>query len=109
MNIQYFKYAKSTYANSIIMSITSSDDEIEVDMSEWVYEITPEGKVNYSNKLMKDVSDYDLGTMVNGVKELMEYRQRTFDSSDLIKALFEKLPDDVRSELLKELNVEYHL
>ena len=106
MNIQFFNYSK---IGSIILSVSSGDESIEEDVSESVYETTLEGKVNHSNKLMTDVSDYDLRTMVNAVKELMGYRKRTYDSSDLIKSLFEKLPDDVRSELIEELHVEYHL
>ena len=103
MNIEYFKYT-----DDIVMSVSLLEDSIEEEITENVFGTTSEGKIDYSNKLMRDVSDYNLDIMVRAVKGLIGYRKRTYDSSEVIKALFEKLPDDVRMELIETLNAEYN-
>jgi hypothetical protein len=54
-----------------------------------------------------DVSDEALDIFSTVTEDLIYYRQKEYDSSNLIKQLFDKLSEVMQTGLLEELNKEY--
>jgi hypothetical protein len=57
----------------------------------------------------RDVSTDALDKFTKVLDDMIYYREAEYDSSDLIKRLFEKLPSDVASKLHKFLEDTYDL
>lgn len=57
----------------------------------------------------RDIKTEVLEQFVNVLDDMIYYREAEFDSSDLIERLFEKLPQEVRDNLIKELNKDYDI
>lgn len=87
------------YGLSIIISSSQIEEEIIETVTENLYEIDEFGKKNMRNKIGEDVSTEILENFNNALWELIEERTRDFDSADLIKALWDKLPYHKQQEL----------
>ena len=54
-----------------------------------------------------DISNEVLEKYVSVLDDLIHFRSNTFDSSELIERLFDKLPEDKRAKLFFDLNNNY--
>lgn len=76
------------------------------DIEERIYGKTEDGKTDYKN-VKRDVKTDAIEKFVSVLDDMIYYREADFDSSELIKRLFEKLPQEVCDKLLKELKIYY--
>ena len=83
--------------------ITAANVTLVKDVEDRVYIKTPDGKVDPTKHVVKDVSDEGLNLFAVPLQEAIYYRTRTFDSSDLIEKLFEKLPGPKAALILEKL------
>lgn len=81
--------------------------KVEVVSTEGLYALKEDGKKDYSKRLGEDITDDALKMLSSPLEDLFYYRDREFDSTELIKQAFDKLPDDKMTELLKYLNENY--
>jgi len=65
------------------------------------------GKTDFKKSPIRDISTDALEQITNVLDDMIYYREAEFDSSTLIKNLFEKLPQQVRLEMLHKLTSEY--
>jgi len=74
------------------------------DITQRLYDVDESGKSILKGK---DISDLDLDKFVRFMEDLVYYRDREFDSTELICGLFQKMPQDKAEELLNKLNADY--
>jgi len=86
---------------------TADNVKIEESILERVYGKTEEGKTNFNQLLIEDVEDPILEQFTKLTDELLYYRQRDFDASELILTAFAKLPEEKIKKVLDELNNDY--
>ena len=77
------------------------------DISETIYALKEDGKKDINKRLGKDITEDAMSQFVRFMDDLVYYREKEFDSSDLVERLVEKLPEEKRQELLKKL-FSYH-
>lgn len=82
---------------------------VSEDVEERIYPKKENGKSDFTKSPQRDISDNTIEQFVNVLDDLICYREREFDSSGLIKRLFEKLPETVASELYLKLKREYDI
>lgn len=97
---------KGGYTSTEVI-VEAENVRIVEDISHSIYGKKEDGKTDYTKYLGTDIEDESLRQFTEVMEEITYYRNAPFDSSDLIKRLFEKLPDDVCQNLLKELNESY--
>lgn len=97
---------KGGYTSTEVI-VEAENVRIVEDISHSIYGKKEDGKTDYTKYLGTDIEDESLRQFTEVMEEITYYRNAPFDSSDLIKRLFEKLPADTRKNLLKELNDEY--
>lgn len=95
---------KRRFGTTII--VTDLNVRIEQDAETRIYGKKPDGTVDYSNRT-DDIDMQWLSMFDNVLAELIYYRKGDYDSSSLILSLFEKLPKEKNTELLKKLNELY--
>jgi len=87
--------------------IVAENVKIEEDVSETIYGKKEDGKPDFTKRLGKDITNEAMNLFGTVMYDMAYYRESPYDSSDLIKTLFEKLPDNKRQELLKTLMKDY--
>lgn len=87
--------------------IEAENVKINEGISHSVYEMKEDGKPNYGHRIGDDIDDDAMKQFATVMEDITYYRESPFDSSSLIKVLFEKLPEDIRKKLLDELNNDY--
>lgn len=92
------KYDSSHYSKMIIVKDTNVNIEFDVETRE--YGNNDRGQFAC---LKRDVSDEGLDMLSLCLDNMVYDRIAEYDSRSLIKSLFEKLPEDVREDLLNEL------
>jgi hypothetical protein len=99
MNIQ----VKNRYGVEVV--ITNADDDcITVDAEKRTYSFKKEdGKTDWS-RCEKDGDESILDEFSCALNDLIYYREKGYDSSDVILTLFEKLPEQQKQEVLNKLN-----
>lgn len=97
---------KNSYSTSYLV-VKDTNVHIEEDISETFYAKNENGKTNYSKRLGCDITNDAMKKILQVSEDLLYYREKDYDSSELIKQCFNKLPDDVRQNLIKELSDEY--
>lgn len=85
---------------------TDENVKVEFSVSEGIY-VEVEGKKDYKQRTGNDITDESLNLLAKPLEDLIYYRKRDFDSSELIKQLFDKLPVERKKELLDALNGYY--
>ena len=87
------------------LKIESSDGDISFseDIESRIYQKDENGKTDYTKPPKRDIRTDIIEQFVRVLDDMIDYRVEEFDSSVLIKTLFEKLPQDVAIELLNEL------
>lgn len=102
MNISVKKFYGSCY-----LKIIAENVNIEEDLSEGIFEKDENGKLNFSKRIMTDITNDSMSEIISAVEDVVYYREREYNSENLINLLFDKLPDDIREKVLKQLNKEY--
>lgn len=92
---------------SIYLIVKADNVDMQEDITEGLYEKLENGKNDFSKRIGKDISDESMDRIVSMTEDLVHYRQRDYDTSSLINYCFDKLPNDVRTELLKSLCEKY--
>lgn len=98
---------KRGYGYTLI--VTAENVKIEEDIESRVYHKTPDGKTDFSKNPERDVSDGSIEMISKVLSDMIYYRDKDFNSSDLIKQLFERLPFEISSSLSDELKKEYFI
>lgn len=80
---------------------------VEEDIEQRIYSKTEDGKTDFKTPPKRDIQDAALIQITSLLDDMMYYREREFDSEDLIRRLFDKLPEEVRQELVQDLYKEY--
>jgi len=65
------------------------------------------GKIDFKQRLGYDVTDKAIKDFMGVLSDLAHYRDREFDSCDLIEQLFEKLPSEKVQSLITKLTDLY--
>lgn len=97
---------KKTYG-TCCLKLEADNVTIEETLSEGLYAKKEDGKEDYSKRIGEDVTDEAMTDILRVAEDLAYYRQRDFDSSNLIRILFDKLPQSVAEELIAELHDTY--
>lgn len=87
--------------------IEAENVKICEDAEERIYPTTEDGKTNYKGSVIRDVKTGVIEQFASLLEDMIYYREADFDSSTLIKRLFEKLPQDVCDKLIVELKHDY--
>ena len=103
MNIEYIErnYSK-------IIKITADNVNIEEDVEFREYAKKEDGKIDWTRNVCRDISDEYMNMIARVMSDMAYYRERPYDSSQLIRQLFERLPSEAASELVHRLNKEYN-
>ena len=97
---------KASYAGYDII-FKSENVIVTEDIEERIYPVSEDGKVDYKSRPLRDISDNALNQFVALLDDIIYYRKRDFNSSDLIEKLFEKLPEDSANKLFAKLKNDY--
>lgn len=93
--------------SSTSVIVEAENVRIDESISHSVYERKEDGKPDYTHRIGDDIDDDVIKQFATVMEDIAYYRESDFDSSSLIRVLFEKIPDDVCQSLLKELNETY--
>lgn len=97
MNIE----VENRYGFNLI--ITADNVKIEEDIEERIYHIKDDGKTDFSKAPERDIKTDSIQMIVRVLDDMVDYRKKELDTSQLIKNLFDKLPQSVANKLSKEL------
>nr|DAI89674.1 MAG TPA: hypothetical protein [Caudoviricetes sp.] len=86
---------------------TAENVKIEENVLERIYEKDENGKTNFSKLKVEDITDEALEQFTQLTEELLYYRKRDFDTSELICQAFNKLPQEKIKAILEQLNKDY--
>ena len=95
----------SRYGRSLIVEDTNV--RIDEDVSERMYKYTADGKIDHSKGYKDCITDDAMRQIVTLLSDMTYYRVRTFDSSDLIIVLLEKMSSEDRKGLFNDLVEKY--
>ena len=98
---------KRNYGYSLIFK--AENVNVEEDIEERIYQKLEDGKTDFSKPPQRDINTDVIEQIVRVLDDLIDYREREFDSSSLIELLFEKLPNDSCIKLLSKLNRDYEI
>ena len=79
---------------------------IEEDIEKRVYQTDLNGKMILTGATT-DIDEYWISVFERILDDMIEYRKADYDSSELIKRLFEKLPEDKANDFLAYLQKHY--
>ena len=102
MNIEI----KANYSRKDII-YTAENIKVEENILERIYEKDENGKTNFSKLKIEDITDEVLEQFTQLAEELLYYRKRDFDTSELICQAFNKLPQEKVKAVLEQLNKDY--
>lgn len=80
---------------------------ISEDIEDRIYDKKEDGKSDFAKPPFRDINNQSIEMLSNVLSDLIYYRQRDFDSSNLITLLFEKLPVAQRTELVNKIYKDY--
>lgn len=96
---------KSNYGFYLI--IKADNVNIEEDIETREYQKGEDGKANYSLAPNRDISTESIDMMTGVLEDMIYYRKKDYDSSELIKSLFLRLPQGAAEKLASYLHSEY--
>lgn len=96
---------KNSYGHILI--IKADNVNIEEDIEERIYHKNKDGKIDLSKGVERDIQTSAIEQFERVLDDLIHYRKKEYDSSNLIENLFEKLPNKVAVELVKKLRNNY--
>lgn len=97
---------KRTYSGTDII-IKAENVDICESISSSVYDKKEDGKPDYKKFLRNDIDDAIMRQFSSVMEDITYYREEPYDTSSLIEVLFEKLPNEVRQNILNKLNEDY--
>lgn len=89
------------------LKVTAENVNMTENITETEYAIKEDGKIDYSKVIVRDIENSTMDQFSGLMEDLIYYRERPYDSTNLLRSAFEKLPEDKQIELLKELNRDY--
>lgn len=101
-----FEQRNSSYNPEIVIEDTNV--KMVIDIGEYLSVKDIDGKIKFFAGSY-DVSDEHMKQFTRLMEDISESRHREFDSSRLIKSLFNNLSPEVADELVKKLHAEYAL
>lgn len=96
---------KRNYGFELIFS--AKNVKISEDIEERIYPKNEAGKPDFNKPPKRDICDNAVEQFVNVLEDIFYYREKEFDSSNLIERLFEKLPPESALDLLIKLQRDY--
>jgi len=102
MNIEI----KTNYSGKDIIYI-AENIKVEENISERIYEKDENGKTDFKRLKLEDITDEVIEQFTQLIEELLYYRKRDFDTSELIYQAFNKLPQEKIKAVLEQLNKDY--
>lgn len=90
--------------HSYILTVKDGSYKLELDIEKRVYPLDILGRIDQSKPVEKDIDEEYLSKISSVLEDMIYYRKKEFDSSDLITHLFEKLPESKKEELLKKIS-----
>lgn len=96
------KVDSSSFSYDVIVKDTNVLIEFDATEREWIKD--ENGK---AIRCTNDISDEALNMFTAVTEDLIYYRQKEYDSSNLIIQLFDKLSEGRRSMLLDQLRADY--
>ena len=90
-----------------ILTVKDTNVLLEEDVEERIYEKDENGKVDWTKPCRRDISTGYLDMLSETLFEMLSSRTSAFDSSDLVVALFEKIPIEERQKTLNILKEYY--
>ncbi len=98
---------------NIATSYGSIDLEFKADnvhaietISETKYALKEDGKKDFTKNIGTDIADEYMDMITRLADDAAEYRVAEYDSEGLIKTLFDKLPDNIKQSVVKDLTRE---
>ena len=96
---------KKNYNYELIFEVENV--KITEDIEDRIYPKTESGKTDFKTLLKRDIKTNVLEQFTSVLDDMIYYREKDFDSSDLIERLFEKLPQEVANNLIVKLEQNY--
>lgn len=97
---------KANYAGYNLL-FKAENVNIEEDIEERIYEKKEDGTADLSKPPKRDINDDAIEQFSQVLSDIISYRERNFDSSNLIEELFKKLPQEIAEELSNKLAKMY--
>jgi hypothetical protein len=94
---------------SAYLKVEADNVRIEEHISETIYGVKEDGTKDFSQRFGYDISDEYLTQLERVLEDMFYYRVKEYDSNGLIRQAFNKLPEDVKKDMLKELNETHGL
>lgn len=92
-----------------VLVVEADDVKIEQDIETRTYQKNTLGEVDFRISPKRDVDSKAIDQLVAVLYDIIYYyRNEPYDSSDLIKVMFDKLPPDIASRLSDELHNDYY-
>jgi len=87
--------------------LTFKADNVHVveDIEERTYTHGEHGKIDCTIPPTRDIKTEEIDKFTSILEDMIYYRKAAYDSSNLIKSLFEKLPYEIAIELLPKLTI----
>lgn len=92
------------YGCSVI--VTADNVKIDEDVEKRIYQKKEDGTTDYL-RFTRDIDTSFIDMFNNVLSDLLYYRKTDYDGSDLIKALFAKMPSSSTEGLINELKKTY--
>lgn len=86
---------------------TAENVKIEESLSEAIYAPKEDGSKGLGKRLGTDITDENIEMFTTIMDDIAYYRDKPYDFTDLIKRLFDKMPDDKVESLVEEIKNEY--
>ncbi len=102
MNIEI----KSSYYGTELI-VEDTNVKLEESISSTIYAKKEDGKTDFKKRLGNDIDDEWMAKMCQLTEDTAYYRQKEYDSTQLIEILFEKLPENIQEELAVKLHNDY--
>jgi hypothetical protein len=99
-------FLKASYSGYDLI-VKADNVNISEDIEEREYHKDDNGKMDYSKAPNRDISAKAIDDISLLLNDMIYYRKKDYDSSELIKVLFDKLPNDKAVSLIKKLNSDY--
>ena len=96
---------KDYYGVDIVF--TADNVKVTESLSETLYGKNEDGTKNFKDRLGADVTDGSMETFTRLLSDIVYYRSREFDGTDLALQLIEKMPEEKRSALFIQLQKDY--
>lgn len=90
------------------LRVIADNVNIQEDIEERIYPKKDDGKFDFSKAPIRDITSDSIDQINTLLCDMVYYRKAEYDSSDLIKLLFKKLPDSVAKELSIYLEKDYN-